>query len=101
HPALLRRGAAFSATTFQPSAGGIRDCPGAGTILPRNPGPAAGRTGNAPATRDGIDRSIRTRGKSSTMNKVSFGSAFLLGAAAVVWMAAGFVGTDIMAFSVT
>src|SRR5690606_18019845 len=53
------------------------------------------------ATRDGIDRSIRTRGKSSTMNKVSFGSAFLLGAAAVVWMAAGFVGTDIMAFSVT
>lgn len=35
------------------------------------------------------------------MNKVSFGAAFLLGAAAVVWMAAGFVGTDIMAFSVT
>jgi len=35
------------------------------------------------------------------MNKVSFGAAFLLGAAAVVWMAAGFVGSDVMAFTVT
>ncbi|MEZ5510212.1 MAG: hypothetical protein R3F47_09970 [Gammaproteobacteria bacterium] len=35
------------------------------------------------------------------MNKLSFGAAFLLGAAAVVWMAAGFVGSDVMAFTVT
>lgn len=35
------------------------------------------------------------------MNKISFGAAFLLGAAAVVWMAAGFVGSDVMAFTVT
>ena len=35
------------------------------------------------------------------MNKLSFGTAFLLGAAAVVWMAAGFVGSDVMAFTVT
>lgn len=35
------------------------------------------------------------------MNRASFGAAFLLGAVAVVWMAAGFVGSDLLALSVT